>query len=343
MGFNLDFKDDCVRSVFWVISFFSWVSFLVTGFIGFLKLIIKSYDDSGISYNNIWSFMTVYDKYGHYGEKTIYLPVEARNYYYSLLFIIILLSGLVAFLLFLLKTLCQKDQQVFDGMMGTFTRFHFIPLICGTCLFLSGIFRNSFVKNFSDYSPSLINGQYSKYLCDLIFSFLGLLSLVFIKFMTKIDQPFYIIYPIKNVFFSCLIALFTYCIFYSSVYVGFFSKIKRCIGLDDPLQFKKKCSKINEDLISYTKNCARAFSFLIGLVNLAIGTFLKDIIIPVMNFIIYLGLTIFFYSLKSEDKKRIGVPFIEGLFDIVMLICSVVVLLLIIFLKFKGESSNTPS
>ena len=72
---NLDFKNDFVRAVFWVISFFSWISFLVTGFIGFLKLIIKHYDDSGISYNNIWSFMTVYDKYAKYYEKTLYLPI----------------------------------------------------------------------------------------------------------------------------------------------------------------------------------------------------------------------------------------------------------------------------
>ena len=338
---NLDFKNDFVRAVFWVISFFSWISFLVTGFIGFLKLIIKHYDDSGISYNNIWSFMTVYDKYAKYYEKTLYLPIEAKNYYYSIIFLIILISGLVAFLLFLIKTFFQRDQQIYDEMMGTFTRFHFIPLICGTCLFLSGIFRNSFIKNFDDYSKGSINGQLAKFVSDLIFSIFGLFSLVFIKFQIKTEQPFYIMFPIKNIFFSCLIALFTYSIFYSSVYVGQFSKIKRC--MDNFIKYFDECMEIAEDLKSFSKNCAIAFSLMIGLINLAIGAFLKDILIPSMNFIIYLGLTIFYYSIKSEDRKKIEIPVLEGIFDIVMLICSIAVLSIIIFLKIKVISSQSSS
>lgn len=101
--------------------------------------------------------------------------------------------------------------------------------------------------------------------------------------------------------------------------------------------------EIAEDLKSFSKNCAIAFSLMIGLINLAIGAFLKDILIPSMNFIIYLGLTIFYYSIKSEDRKKIEIPVLEGIFDIVMLICSIAVLSIIIFLKIKGISSQSSS
>ena len=43
---------------------------------------------------------------------------------------------------------------------------------------------------------------------------------------TKIEEPFYIVYTIKDGFYACLIALFVYSLFYSSIYVGVYNKIK---------------------------------------------------------------------------------------------------------------------
>ena len=75
-------------------------------------------------------------------------------------------------------------------MMGSFSRFHFIPLICAIYLFIVGSAKKLFIKpetkgTLNDLLDNL-NYNHSGFSVCLAFSLIGLVSLVFIKMQTKI-------------------------------------------------------------------------------------------------------------------------------------------------------------
>ncbi len=193
--------------------------------IGLLKLVIRNYKDdlNNVSNNIIWGFLTTYTKKNIYIFR--YFPNEWENYYLSTIFLIIFCLSIIAFIFFLLKTNFKRDDYVFEGLFGTFSRYHFIPILCGTCLFLSGIFKDSIFRGWNGLkSKGYIDAHLGKYIADLIFSCLVVASLTLIKYTIKLEKPFYIVYIIKDGFFSILLALYTYSFFYASAYIGFLNQ-----------------------------------------------------------------------------------------------------------------------
>ena len=225
-------------------------------------------------------------------------------------------------------------------MMGTFSRFHFIPLICAISLFIVGSAKKLFIKpetkgTLNDLLDNL-NYNHSGFSVCLAFSLIGLVSLVFIKMQTKIEEPFYIVYTIKDGFYSCLIALFVYSLFYSSIYVGVYNKYKsayKSIGINEE-EFPYVLEEMLANLPSFMNGCGIAFSIMIGLFNLAIGFFFKDILIHVINILIYFGLIIYFYSVDEFDKELNNISGAEGVIEIIVIIISFASLGYTIFNKF---------
>ena len=342
MELNLDFKNNLLKTICWILSLISWILFLLTGWIGFFKLLIISYKNN-ISYNNIWCFINIIIKDN---EKDSYLPLQANRVFYIILFLILLILGTASFALYIIKSTYKKDEHVFEGMMGKFSRYHFCPLICASALFIVGESQKiSLLELGNDPDEGTFENylnKFNKYLAEfciiLIFSMLGLVSTVFIKMKTELEHPLYVVYTIKDGFYSCLIALFVYSFFYSSIYIGVFNKMK--IGYET---FKKdqintgKSLEIISSVFSLMKDCGITFSILIGIINLTIGMFLNDILIPVMNFLIYLSLTIYFFLIKKEDRENDGVSIAEGLIDIILLIVSGVNIAFTTIKKFKPE------
>ena len=341
MQLNLDFQKDPCKTVCWILSVFSWLFFLIVGWIGYFQLVIKDYNEDGVSYNTVWSFVNVNYKYGD-DDSTSYMPIQEKYAMYIVLFTILMILGTIACALYLFKSTCQKDEQVFEGMMGTVSRYNFIPFICASCLFIIGltIDISDFgleIETYSDIDKlkSKINKFLAKFALNLTFSILGLLTLAFIKFQTKIEQPIYIVYSINEGIYSCLIALFTYSLFYSSIYTGNFNKMKT--ALDKIFSDPKKAVEIIEDIPDFMKGCGIAFSIMIGLINICVGVFLKDVLIPLMNFIIYLGLTIYFFSIEKEEKKESDIKDAEGAFDIIFMVLSLVAIAFNGFRKFRAR------
>ena len=219
MQLNLDFQKDPCKTICWVLSVFSWLLFVITGWIGYFSLVIKDYDKNGISYDSVWSFININFKSGDDDDDdTSYLPIQEKYGMYIFLFTILMILGTIAFGLYLFKSTCQKDEQVFEGMMGTVSRYNFIPFICASCLFIIGLTIDNWVYDFyggddedeyddeDDFMPGFnkikktINKYLTKFAFNLIFSILGLLTLAFIKFQTKIERPIYIVYSTNNLF-----------------------------------------------------------------------------------------------------------------------------------------------
>ena len=335
---NLDFQNDRQRSIFWVICSISWISFIVTNALGLIKLLIRRYIDSGdtVSNNIIWGFLTYYVKTGIYYAR--YYPIEWENYYLLIIFAIIFLLSLISFIIFLEKTSFKRDENVFDALMGNYSRFHFIPLLCGTLLFLSGIFKGNIFRGWNDIKPAEYVFSYiTKYSVDLILSLLGVISLTIIKKNLKLEQPFYIVLIIKDGFYSILLALFTYSFFYASAYIAFLNKFKNCL-IKGSYQI---CFDYNSGASDTLKTCGAIFALLVGILNLGIAGYLKDYTISVMNSIIYLGFLLFFYSISGKRKDAMKPPFIEGIFDIILLVCSIVEIVYLLFIKFKKPNPTS--
>ena len=330
MQTNLDFKNP-LKTTCWILSILSWLLFLVTGWMGFSKLardekLTATHPNADY---NIWSFLnyvylTLKDrKFVETEIKDIYLPIQSKKVFYIILFVILMILGTVAFFIYLFKSVIKKDDHVFEGMMGTFSRFHFTPLVCASALFLAGYTQEktllSIIVSVGDKDQ--IDKYKGEFSVNLFFCILGLLTLIFVKMQTKIENPIYVVYSIKDGLYPVLIALFNYCLFYSSYYIGLLIKIR------DYNQW--------EDIPKFTKNCGIWFSIIIGVINLCVSFILKDFILPIINLIIYLGLVIRFFDMSKEERNDDNVTNAEGIIEIVVIVLSAVVFALLIFLKRK--------
>ena len=65
----------------------------------------------------------------------------ALIYVVFILALIIILGGCIVYFV---KTICKKDDQVITGLMGDFSKYHFFPLLCVSALFIYNI-RFSFI------------------------------------------------------------------------------------------------------------------------------------------------------------------------------------------------------
>lgn len=350
MQLNLDFQNNFFKTICWILSVLSWLLFVITNWIGFFKLAIKKYDNNNISFNNAWSFINNYIK-DNTDKNTYYLPLQSHRVFYLILFGILLILGTIGFFFYLMNSTWNKDEHVFEGMMGTYSRYHFIPLICASILFIVGIdlkisfddIGNKPTLLIVDEAIKTFNNFLAGFAVNLAFSVVGLCSLAFVKMHTKIERPFYIIYTIKDGLYSCLLTLFTYNIFYSGIYTGVFGKMKRAYNM-----FKKnplitlELVNLLSSIDGFMKDCGIAFSIVIGVVNLGLGLFFKDIFIPIMNFLIYLGLTIYFFSIKEKNRANNGVSIADGIIDLIVLILSVAAIGFLSFNRYKEKEKSTP-
>ena len=328
-----------ISTIFWIISIVSWLFFLVTGWIGFIKFVIinyKSYIVAKISYNAIWSFLYAFYKIILSSkEYEKFFPLNMNFILLAIVFGILLAIGTFAFIVYIIKTTIKKEESIFDGMVGTFSRYHFIPLICAGCLFIIGIDIQLYCRGESEEGDELFKSMLERYVFNLIFSIIGLLCLVFVKMKTNAQQPFYIAYSIKDGLYSCLIPLFTYCFFYSIIYVGICDKTKRAYGNSDLSAADRL--ELLRSIDSFIKTCSIIFSILIGIVNICFGVILRDIVIPFINLLIYLGLVIFFYSFDKDNRENDSSSSeAVGIIEIVMLVLSLIGITFGVFNKVKG-------
>lgn len=97
----------------------------------------------------------------------------------------------------------------------------------------------------------------------------------------------------------------------------------------------KKVNKGN-DYFNWRKRCTLAFTILIGILNNAVAFLLKDALISIINFLIYLGMTINYFRLHKEIRKLyLYKNETVGVFDIIMMILSIAYIAFHIF-RFRG-------
>ena len=96
--------------------------------------------------------------------------------------IFILIAATIAFLYYFIFSSFKKDSGIVNGMLGDISKFHFIPLVCASALSLIGLTLKQY-KEESSAKGIIVTA--------MIFSLLGLFSVIFISFKTDLSSSIY--------------------------------------------------------------------------------------------------------------------------------------------------------
>lgn len=316
--FNLVFTNffTTSKSILWIISVLSWLFFICTG----LTSIIYQVD---FDYEIFWTIKTMGRIINNYQVKDYY-PIQINTVMLYIIFIFTLLFGILGFLIYMIKSTCLKDKQVFEGMMGIWPRLHSFPLILISFLFLLGEYFYPYY--YQDYCNNNDYAKYFNHMKDiqffgLIFSLIALISLIFIYIVTNFGKDnWYAVLFIKKGTYSCLIILlwyyFSYMVYQVNEYIY---------------------PSMNRKTILYLRNTMGIFfSSIIGLGSLSFSFFFRDIVAAFMNLLIYLGLCIHFFLINIEIRNYYGNKWADGIIDIVMIVLSTAMIVFLI-IKYRKE------
>jgi hypothetical protein len=306
---NLNFTggENILKSILWIMSYLSWLMLVATGWAS-----LKWLDDE--IYHIIWTISAPRTQYGYDPLKNAYYPFQMHVSLIYIVFILTLIIILGGCVVFFVKTIVKKDDQVINGMMGQFSRYHFFPLLCASALFIIG---ECYDQNVTDN-----NHFKNMYVCGLVFSLLGLASMIFIYIMTDLNtNDWWVLLLLKKGTYSCLIVLMWYYFCYDIYYVH---------DLVKPNEDQKK----KDD---WKKGCGIAFSIIFGIGSLAFSFVFKDLVAGCMNLLIYIGLTVGYFKLdknirKLKDANKNG----DGAIDVIMIVLSAALVVLLVF-KYREE------
>ena len=279
---NLDFSDgeNILKSIFWILSYLSWLMLVITGWIS-LNWLNKKPDflfDKRGGYI-IWTIKAVrnlpYEKNKLNNPQEYYYPFQMHVSIIYIVFIITLIAILGGCILYFIKTIFKKDEHIKKGMMDRFSKFHFIPLIFVSTLFIIGECIDK------DYEKN--NHLKKMSTAGLVFSILGLISMIFIYCKTELKtEDWWHVLLIKKGSYSCLIVLTWYYFCYDIFWVKFYKKP------DD--------IKIWDN---HAKKFSLAFSIIFGLGSFLFSFICKDLVISFMTGLIYLGLSIYYFKIPN--------------------------------------------
>ena len=282
--------------IYSVFSIISWILFIITGLFGIFFSLLYNNND----YVFIWSIKRISSS-----EKKKYFPIQINWFVIYLLFIITLVFGAIQSFYYIISSMKKKNIIIYFSMMGEISKFHFVPLFCVSGLFIIGISSNYVCDKDKTHNPDLhfINGIIS----GIVLSLFGLISLLIIYVKTEVKSDSFIkVLLIKKGVYSCLISLMVYTFFNNILYSWYI--IRKYVDKDN----------FSNNWLNYY---GIIFSGIIGILNLILSFFLKDIALAGMNTLIYFGMTLYFYSI--DEVKSNFTQYIDGIIDIAMILLSI--------------------
>ena len=331
--FNFPGGKNVVKSICWILSYFSWLLAAATN-LAALKWMYDPQKSNPICF--IWNIAILPNYIKNSGNnedgsrRRLNSPVKRNirklengsEYFYpfqmSELMIYIVFNFAFAMIIagcavYIIKTFIKRDIKAIDGLFGNLSQFHFFPFLCNFAMSLLGILTDNDGKKWDDIASA-----------GLAISLVGLASMIFIYITTKSDSfdltgKFFI----KNGAFSCLIVLFWYNFCYDIFQV-------RLLTEDE---FEQK----------WAKGCSLAFSIIFGVGSLSFSFLFKDAMVSFMNILIYIGMAKYYFELgidtSSKDYNKNG----DGAVDIIMLVCSMILFLFLIYDNIMNKITEIKS
>ena len=279
-------NDKPPSGIFIILSLSSWIILIITCWMPILVV--------GLTENELFRFFWLFEKRKENKEELKYNEkiLDINFVVFYIIIIITLVITTLGFLIYIYSFYNQKEK-ILKGMFGPYSRFHFIPILFIDALFIIG----------ESYSES-IGGI--KYITTLIFTFLAIISLIYISLTTKMTSLRFATLTINKGAYSCFFALLVYNFGYTfSNYI-----------------LSRKFEKENKKL-QFFKDSYLAFVIIIGIVNNAASLLLQDFMIAIINLLIYLGMTINFYKIDGKFRKNeLKLYSSIGILDIIMMILS---------------------
>ena len=267
-----------------------------------------------------WSLMliTQWASY-HYGffiwtgfQSRISLNIQYRYFPFSMdlswLFIYIFLLSVIAFGVYVVFTTCKRNQGLYDGMLGSSSRYHFIPLLLIASIYIIG--ENSGKGEDLKYSKKLL-------IFDLIFTILGLISLIFIYIVTQLNTEWYFVLPIKKGMYSTFIIILWYNLLHIIISLRTID-----LRLSDDFSFRQA---EDEPIRKFFLGAGILCVILFGIGCLVFSILFKDIMAAFTTFIIYLGMIeASFTGIEDneDEKKDYFNGSADGVLDIIFMILS---------------------
>ena len=271
-----------------IISILSWILLLFTAW--------NSYNQNSAFWDSFHS------KYYSY----IYLSSFLMNM--PLLKIFVLIISLCGFVVYIIFTTYKKNLNLYNDMLSSWSKFHFIPLLFISALFILG-------SNIGSYDG--IDGyKYIKMLLifDIIFTIIALISLIIIYIKTTLNCDWYIVMAIKKGTYSTFIVLLWYNFFYTII----------CLRTVDCItdNLKDTDSEYTNNLISLYKVTGILFPILFALGVFIFSLLFKDLMALFVNFLIFIGMVISFFNaddfIKVLRKENLNGE-ADGIIDIIFM------------------------
>ena len=272
---------------FLIISFIAWFCLLVSAWLTF---VLPDTDIDDIF--RVWLHYTL-----RYSTSNCAINIQYYIFCITIIFIYVIVT--IAFFTIIYSGFIKRNNNVLIGLLGTTTRFHFLPLI-----FITGNFVLGEVIDI-DKEPEDVH-----FIISIALTILALISLIFISFQTKIQLNFTIEMAIIKAAYSSFIAFLTYYL----IYIIWFYKVH-----------KEKY----DDLDSWHKKCANIGSIALGVLNIFFSILLKEPIILLINCLICSGKATYFFSISKYYREDIYDNNAPGIIDIAMSIASALVMILL--------------
>ena len=323
--FNFPGGKNVVKSICWILSYFSWLLAAATN-LAALKWMYDPVKENDTCF--IWNIPIISNflKIKHISSAsgaTTTSPDDDDQYsYYPLqmseLMIYIVFNFAFAMIIagcavYIIKTFIKRDIKAIDGLFGNLSQFHFFPFLCNFAMSLLGILTGDDQKKWKKIASA-----------GLAISLLGLASMIFIYITTKSDSfdltgKFFI----KNGAFSCLIVLFWYNFCYDIFQVRMLTKE----------EYDQK----------WAKGCSLAFSIIFGVGSISFSFLFKDVMVSFMNILIYIGMAKNYFELEKDTSAKDYNKNGDGAIDIIMLVCSMILFLFLIYDNIMNKITEIKS
>ena len=300
----LDKKTKYFSNIFWLISLFSYLLFLMTSFFSILCF----YPNGGTLLTIIkYNLYTWTSKNITYTGGTIY-PLQMHPIFFYIIIIIVSLTAFFSFIFYSVLVIYKKSSSIYDDILPNIHKYNIIPFLCISSLFLIG----------ETYKYSVSRWE-RRNILGLFFNIIGITSVLFIYCNYKINlnsNMRYIFFIIKGTY-SCILSLEWYylCYIFTNLFIlylpdeSFFSIIK-ILGVILPLIY--------------------------GIGSFIFSFIFKDIIICLLSSLVNIGCTFYFFKIDKIYRKQYN-EFIDG---IIYIIFSILLLLetIILYLKYKNDN-----
>ena len=259
--------------------------------------------------------LLLFTAWNSYNQNSVFWDSFLGNLSYfrmnmPLLKIFVLIISLCGFVVYIIFTTYKKNLNLYNDMLSSWSKFHFIPLLFISALFILG-------SNIGSYDG--IDGyKYIKMLLifDIIFTIIALISLIIIYIKTTLNCDWYIVMAIKKGTYSTFIVLLWYNFFYTII----------CLRAVDCaiiyLYQNKNYLDYIDNLNSLYKVTGILFSILFALGVFIFSLLFKDLMALFVNFLIYIGMVISFFNVRASEKEERKENLngeAEGIIDIVFM------------------------